>query len=78
MQIRFIPLVKFIYYKSRKFGGWVGKQSELLAQFTNQVLIGRGSSDWVGKVGGGGHGIKTIHRQDNSPTRFLRQFTDIF
>ena len=23
-------------------------------------------------------GIKTIHRQDNSPTRFLRQFTDGF
>ena len=23
-------------------------------------------------------GIKTIHRQDNSPTRFLRQFTDRF
>ena len=25
MQIRFIPLVKFIYYKSSKFGGWVHK-----------------------------------------------------
>ena len=37
MQIRFIPLVKFIYYKSSKFGGWMGK------------------------VGGGGHILKSLN-----------------
>ena len=42
------------------------------------LFLGQYGLSWIARKGDRDSGIKTIHRQDNSPTVFLRQFTDRF
>ena len=39
MQIRFIQLVKFSYYKSSKFGVWVGKVADIFLSRSGTICF---------------------------------------